>query len=97
MDMLQKYFNDKDRDWMKIWTYPASAIKTIYKNDIDNKKLLISVPGVSKKELKIEIVKDELIIHIPEGVFTNKEKFTFELGDVDPESIKSKLENGILT
>jgi HSP20 family protein len=72
--------------------------------------LIADVPGVSKKNLQLDIDKDELTI---KGVFEEKEtdgqklvdeciygeyNRTFALGDtIDREKISAKLEDGVLT
>lgn len=71
--------------------------------DLDENTLSIALPGFSKKDIKIDIDGDLLIVSSSiekeqETKFKKSFKRSFRLiKDIDIDSIKASMENGILT
>ncbi len=88
-----------------------SMMQTDIKEDKDGYTVLMNMPGVDKKDVKMDFADGYLTVSVnheetndekKDGKFVRRERRmvkgsrSFYLGDIDEEQIKAKFENGVL-
>jgi HSP20 family protein len=95
------FFNTFDKVFDEAYLKVDNRINSNITATEDGYKILLSVPGLSKDDVKISLKENKLTIsHEKEGdefTFTNSFKKSYNVpDDVDEKSISGSVENGVI-
>lgn len=101
--MLAPYLFDKYFDRLLEGDYTPSYTANQYMQTSDDKQVVIemTVPGISKEDLKVDVVENVLTVEAKPKVksrFAKELKQSWNLSkDIDIDNIGAELKNGLLT